>query len=126
MIDYSLNLNYRLSPGWLSPYVTGLREGKLKARQCAACSHTSVPPVRCCHCGCRDGHWTTLDGSAHIIKQTTGSDGDFALVRFNGADTLTVVALESLPPDATTGVVKTVNGDLPTLTLVSAPDGKAL
>ena len=126
MIDYSLSLDYRLSPGWLSPFVDGLSEGKIMARQCSACCRTSVPPVRSCVCGCGDGQWTALSGHARIIKRSSGSDGDFALVRFDGADTLSVVSLESLPSDATHGVIKTLDTDLPTLILVSAPSGTTI
>jgi len=119
MIDYSLSLNYQLNAGWLSPFVEGLKEGKLVARQCSQCSHTSVPPTRSCTCGSVEGTWTTLNGNARIVKQTNGADGDFALVRFKGADTLSVVALESISFDETHGVIKKIDTDLPALILVS-------
>ena len=48
------------------------------------------------------------------------------MVRFDGADTLSVVSLESLPSDATSGVIKALDTDLPTLILVSAPSGTTI
>ena len=120
MIDHTLVLEYKLNAGWLAPYVDGLRDGKLIARQCAACSRTSLPPVRSCICGNSDGLWKTLDGTARILQRTTGTDGDFAMVRFDGADTLTVVALDSVSSSATKAIIKPTSGDLPQLILVEA------
>jgi hypothetical protein len=120
MIKHSLTLNYQLNPGWLAPYIERLKEGILLAWQCASCSQTRVPSTRRCTCGSSDGCWITLSGTAHIVKRTTGLDGDFALVRFEGADTLTVVALERVCASATTAVIKPINETLPQLILVAA------
>ncbi len=120
MIDHTLRLDYKLNAGWLAPYIDGLKNGKLVARQCATCSRTSLPPVRSCTCGHSDGLWKTLDGTARILHRTTGTDGDFAMVRFNGADTLTVVALDSVSASATTAVIKPASGNLPQLILAEA------
>lgn len=121
MIEFTLTLNYQLNAGWLSPFIEGLRNGKLMARQCTACSRTSLPPTRSCTCGSHDGNWVVLNGTASILKRTTGSDGDFALVRFDGADTMSVVAMDSLPSNAKSAVVKLADSKLPSLTLTTAP-----
>ena len=42
------------------------------------------------------------------------------MVRFNGADTLTVVALDSVSASATTAVIKPASGNLPQLILAEA------
>jgi len=117
MINYTLQLDYQLNPGWLEPYVSGLKNGKLVARLCASCSRTSLPPSRCCSCGHSVGSWKTISGSADIVYRCSGTDGDFALVQFHGVDTLTVVALHGVPPNALTGVIKQTEDDLPRLIL---------
>ncbi len=58
-----------------------------------------------------------LNGSARILHRTTGSDGDFAMVRFDGADTLTVVALDAVSMSATSAAIKPQTGKLPRLIL---------
>ena len=82
-----LELEYMLAPGWMAPFVDGLLAGVARARVCGACKRISFPPQRTCPCGGRDGGWTALTGVARIIHLTTGADGAFALVRFDGADT---------------------------------------
>ena len=120
MIEHPLILDYQLNAGWLTPYIDGLQEGKLIAHQCASCSRTSCPPVRSCICGNTDGRWKQLKGTASILQRTTGADGDFAMVRFDGADTLSVVALDTVSLSATTVVIKTTNSKLPQLILTEA------
>lgn len=116
-IDHTLTLEYQLNAGWLTPYVDGLKDGKIIARQCMACFRISLPPVRSCLCGSSEGQWLRLNGTARIVKRTTGSDGDFAMVRFDGADTLSVVSLDTVPTSATTATIKPLAGKLPQLIL---------
>lgn len=120
MIDHTLILDYQLNAGWLAPYVDGLKDGKVIARQCAACSRTSLPPMRSCICGHSGGHWKQLLGTAKIMQRTTGTDGDFAMVLFDGADTLSVVALDAVSPSATSVVIKAASGKLPQLILADS------
>lgn len=96
MSNYTLSLDYQLAPGWLQPYTDGLIEGKALAWRCADCERTSFPPARTCTCGQTTGAWRVLTGYARVMHYTFGQDGQFALVRFDGADTSAVVRLDSL------------------------------
>jgi len=122
MINYPLILDYQLNAGWLAPYVDGLKDGKLIARQCTRCSRISFPPVRSCICGHTDGNWKQLKGTAKILQRATGTDGDFAMVRFDGADTLSVAALDAVSLSATTVTIKTTGSNLPQLILAEASE----
>lgn len=93
MSNYNLSLDYQLAPGWLQPYTEGLSQGFAVSRCCSNCDRTSFPPVRTCTCGQTAGTWVTLKGTASVIHCTFGQDGEFALVKFDGADTSTVVKL---------------------------------
>jgi len=95
MTTVHLPLEYDLKAGWLSPFVEGLTQGRAVARVCAACGRVSFPPLRTCTCGSAEGEWVILSGRATVITRTSGTDGDFALARFDGADGLTTVALQS-------------------------------
>lgn len=96
-VDYTLALNYQLQSGWLQPYVQGLLQGHATARCCIACNRTSFPPIRVCKCQHTEGTWTRLSGAARIVHRCDGTDGSFALVQFDGADTQTVVRLDAMP-----------------------------
>ena len=120
MIDHQLILDYQLNAGWLAPYVDGLKDGKVIARECVSCSRISFPPVRSCICGNTDGRWKQIEGTAKILQRTTGIDGDFALVRFDGVDTASVVALDAVSVSATTVIIKKTNSKLPQLILTEA------
>ena len=117
MIAYHLSLDYTLQPGWLAPFVDGLRTGRAVARACTDCARVSFPPLKTCACGCNSGTWQTLSGHAEIHTRTTGSDGDFALVRFDGASGLATVRLADMPPGATGGTLAPATSDLPQLIL---------
>lgn len=117
MIAYNLSLEYTLQPGWMAPFIDGLREARAVARVCANCARISFVPLRTCLCGGTSGTWKTLSGHAEIHTRTTGSDGDFALVRFKGASGLATVRLADMPPEATLGILVPATGDLPQLIL---------
>ena len=90
----SLTLDYDLAEGFLGPYLSGLREGRAVAGVCVACHRVALPPEATCPCGARDFVTHTLAGTATVMWRTTGTDGDIALVRFDGADTLSVARLD--------------------------------
>ena len=94
MIRRDVSLGYDLAPGWLAPHVEGLLQGRAVAYGCKFCGKASFPPVRVCGCAQPAPHWVTLEGRAEVIFRTEGLDGKFALVRFFGASTMTVVRLE--------------------------------
>lgn len=105
MIVHHLALEYTLHPGWMSPYVDGLQAGRAVGRRCVTCAKTTFPPQRICTCGEADGTWVTLAGGAKVTFRTTGADGHFALVQFDGADTSAVVRVCNLAPDETRGAI---------------------
>lgn len=106
MIDHELTLHYRLAPGWLSPWVTALAEGRALAAVCDGCGRVSFPPLRRCRCGRGTWDWRELAGTARILRRSTGADGDFALAAFDGADTRTTVRLLDLGPGAIAGKLR--------------------
>ena len=119
MIAHHLTLDYTLAPGWMAPFVEGLQAGKAMARRCEACQAVSFPPLRVCPCGGREASWVALSGRADILFRATGRDGDFALVRFEGASTNTTLALVDMGPKARRGVLLRSYGPLPALRLTS-------
>lgn len=95
-IEYQLTLDYQLQAGWLEPFVRGLRQGLAIARCCNACKKTSFPPLRVCGCKHTIGEWVNLSGEARIVYRCDGTEGSFALVQFVGADTQTVVRIDTM------------------------------
>lgn len=117
MINHTLSLDYQLTPGWMLPYIQGLFDGHAIARQCVSCMQTSFPPVRVCRCGQSQAKWVQLSGQAKLVHRSQGSDGDFALVHFNGADTQAVVRLTGFNEDQFTGKLHASTEPLPALVL---------
>ena len=126
MINHTVSLDYQLTPGWMTPYIQGLLDGHAIARQCSGCRRTSFPPVRVCHCGQSQAQWIQLSGDAKLVYRTQGSDGDFALVHFDGADTRTVVMLSGFNESQLTGQLRTLKQSLPALILHPAEACKTL
>jgi len=118
-----MTLDYTLNPGWMAPFVDGLKAGQAMARCCEGCHATSFPPLRSCECGAVDGSWVTLSGSADILYRTTGADGEFGLVHFDGATTKTTVRLVDMAADDTRGWLLASEGNLPALQLTSKGRG---
>lgn len=119
MTPYRLILDYTLHPGWMAPFVEGLAQGQAMARRCDTCARVSFPPVKTCSCGSAQAVWQQLPGTAQIIARTSGSDGDFALVHFDGADTQSTVRLQDLPTEAAQGILAPSTGELPQMILMS-------
>jgi len=117
MMRHQLSLDYTLSPGWLQPWVDGLMKGEAVARVCVSCGSKSFAPQRVCDCGCGEGNWVPLSGTALVIRQTDGVDGHFAVVRFDGADNDVVVRLEGFSPSQTRGRLAKPEGDVPQMIL---------
>lgn len=90
----ALTLNYDLSEGFFGMYLSGLREGKAVAGHCNACGRVAFPPEAMCICGARGFALRNLSGEASVLWRTSGQDGEVALVRFDGSDTLSVARLE--------------------------------
>ena len=117
MTSLELRLNYALAEGWLAPWVDALREGRVLARRCSACGRASFVPLRACRCGSMTGEWVELPNTARIERRCTGLDGDFALARFEGADTACVAALRDVPEEATRARLVPAAGTLPRIVL---------
>lgn len=116
-MNLDLSLSYDLSPGWLAPYVDGLRVGQAVGARCTSCDRVSFPPLRSCPCGGRASIWADLPGTASLRFRSTGSDGDFALVAFDGATGLAVVRLDGFGPDDRFGRISAATGPRPALIL---------
>lgn len=113
MISHTLTLDYTLAPGWLAPFIDGLEHGVAVGRKCNDCAAVSFPPLRICTCGSDTGTWLTLSGKAEIGLHTSGTDGSFGMVRFEGADTHATVALIDIKSDDCTGWIMASDGNLP-------------
>lgn len=115
-------LEYTLGEGWLMPWLDGLRHGKAVASTCAACGEAQFPPLRACpSCHERSDGWRTLSGVGKILHRTTGADGDFAMIRFDGANGAAIARADALPPDATRASLAACSNDPPTLVLIAEP-----
>ncbi len=90
----AVTLDYDLAEGFLAPYLSGLRDGRAVAGACSACGRVALPPEATCPCGASDFSAVPLSGRAAVLWRTTGTEGDVGLVRFDGADTLSVARLE--------------------------------
>ncbi|MEP6017672.1 MAG: hypothetical protein ABJ251_04195 [Paracoccaceae bacterium] len=122
MISHHLVLDYNLTSGWMMPFIEGVKAGVATGRHCSDCAKVSFPPLRICPCGSANGTWVALSGQAEIIWRTDGSDGSFALARFEGANTLSSVKLIDVSADTTHGQLIASDGDLPMLLLTGEPN----
>ena len=117
-----VELDYSLGEGWLAPWLEGLRQGKAVASTCGACGAAQFPPLRICP-ACRvpsDG-WSALGGGATILFRTIGTDGDFALVRFDGAEGAALARASALPQGADRAVIGASPNGPPVISLKSEP-----
>ncbi len=117
-----LALDYTLGEGWLAPWLDGLRAGKAVASTCPACGEARFPPLRTCPtCRVRSDGWRTLSGGATVLYRTTGTDGDIAMARFDGAVGATIARADALPDGATRAVLAPCPVDPPILSLAADP-----
>jgi uncharacterized OB-fold protein len=86
-------LDHDLAEGAMAVWFDGLRAGRVMASRCDSCARVTCPPVRRCPCGGPVAD-IQLPGRAALVVRTTGVDGDAALVRMEGADTLTLALLD--------------------------------
>jgi hypothetical protein len=78
----------------------------------------ALPPAATCVCGARGAVPVVLPGAATVVWRTTGADGDVALVRFDGADGLSLARLDGFGA-AGRGVIRADAGGA----LVLVPEG---
>ena len=118
-----VTLDYTLGAGWLTPWLNGLREGKAVASTCSGCNAAQFPPLRVCPtCRLPSDGWRTLNGSATILYRTNGTDGDIAMVQFDGASGAAITRVEALAELATRAILAPCPTDPPTLTLIAEPE----
>lgn len=118
-----LELDYALGYGWLSPWLDGLREGKAVASTCSACGDAHFPPLRACpNCHAPSDGWRTLNGGATILFRTDGTDGDFALARFDGASAAAVVRAQALSSGTTRARLAPCPEDPPVPVIIAEPE----
>lgn len=116
-------LEYTLGEGWLSHWLDGLREGRAIGSSCSACDDVQFPPLRVCpNCRTLSDGWKELSGGATILFRTDGTDGAFALVRFDGARSSAIVGAGGLPPGATRATLAPCPEDPPVPTLIPEPE----
>ena len=117
-----VTLDYALGEGWLKPWLDGLREGKAVASTCPSCGEAQFPPLRTCpDCRIPSDGWRTLPGGATILFRTTGTDGDFAMARFDGARGAAIARAGALPEGATRAVLAACPDDPPLMSLGPEP-----
>lgn len=120
-MEFRLTLDYVLSAGRLEPWITALRRGEAAALSCNKCKKVHFPPSRRCTCGSADARWVTLPGTATIIERSDGGGLGFALVRFDGADTLATAVLHEFDTNRCRGRLAAVADGPPALVLVPEP-----
>lgn len=125
-MEYRLTLDYVLAAGRLEPWITALRRGEAAALSCNQCKKVHFPPSRRCTCGSADARWVTLPGTATLIDRSDGGDLGFALVRFDGADTLATVRLQGIGTEAVRGRLAASADGPPALVLVPEPGDETL
>lgn len=93
-MNFQITLDYTIPCGDLTPYFDALSDARALATTCIACGHVAFPArTSCLRCAGQQINWTELPGTARVLYRTVGPTGSFALVRFDGADTNSTVAL---------------------------------
>lgn len=108
--------------GWLEPYLDALRDGRAVASRCD-CGRVSLPPEATCPvCRLPVTASVTLADFATLIARTSGTEGDVALVRFDGATTASVAVLRGFTGQ-TRGRIAAAPADRPHLILMPEVPG---
>lgn len=116
-------LDYTLGAGWLTPWLDGLRAGNAVASTCSTCNTAHFPPLRACPT-CRqptDG-WRKLGGGATVLFRTKGTDGDIAMVKFDGASSACVARADALSEGTTRCTLTASTDEPPTPALTAEPN----
>jgi uncharacterized OB-fold protein len=103
---HQLTLDYTIPFGDLQPYFDALHDGNAFASACNSCESVAFPArTQCGSCRSNDMKWVPLNGTARVLFRTDASAGSFALVKFDGADTSSTVALNNPENNAMFGTV---------------------
>ena len=122
IISKKLDLCYRLSFGEMTKWLEGLTKGKAFALKCENCKKVSFPPQKICLCGSKKNNWLKLSGIADIKYKTKGIDGNFAIAKFRGASTSSIVKLQNFNDQETVGEIISSKKSSPSMIL--KPKGK--
>ncbi len=122
-MKHQVSLEYTLAEGWLAPWIEGLRAGQAVASYCDVCATAQFPPMRVCpDCRASSGGWVTLSGRAEVQWRTSGTDGDFAIAKFEGAQQAALLQCKHLPAGATHARLRACPEGPPILQLELEPD----
>ena len=117
-MKYQMTLDYTIPFGDLQPYFDALRDGQALASKCDNCGIVAFPArIKCASCRDAPMQWTPLTGTAHVLFRTDANGGSYALVKFDGADTTSTVALKNPENNTTIGTLVAPMGDAPGLWL---------
>lgn len=122
-MKHQLTLDYTIPFGDLQPYFDALHEGNAFASACNSCEFVAFPArTRCGSCRSNDMRWVPLTGTARVLFRTDANARSFALVKFDGADTSSTVALNNPENNAMFGTIVAPKDGTPglRLTLVDA------
>ena len=103
IINKKLELTYNLSFGVMSKWLTELTKGQALALKCLNCNNVSFPPQKVCGCGSKISCWIKLSGVAKILSKTSGQDGSYAIAKFEGCSSSSVVRLKNFKEYETKG-----------------------
>ena len=103
IINKKLELSYNLSFGVMSKWLSELTKGQAIALKCSKCSNVSFPPQKVCTCGSNRSSWIKLSGIAKILSKTSGQDGNYAIAKFEGCSSSSVVKLKNFKGFETSG-----------------------
>jgi len=95
IINKKLELSYNLSFGVMSKWLTELTKGQALALKCSNCNNVSFPPQKVCSCGSNRSSWIKLSGVAKILSKTLGQDGSYAIAKFEGCSSSSIVKLKN-------------------------------
>lgn len=113
-----LTLEYDVPFGDLATYADALADGRALASKCGVCGDVAFPARNLCRsCGNDQMRWKELPGRARIVHRTDAGTKGFALVKFDGADTHSMVGLTNPEIDMPSGRLVAPVGDAPGLWL---------
>lgn len=123
-IKRRVKLDYKISTGWLGPYMEALTQGKTLARKCNLCNMVTYPPQKTCKCGNTEITWHELSGKAEIVWRTINDDGDSAMVKFEGSHTHSVACVHDLGKDEKTAALVPSCNEYPNICIGPLPTTK--
>ena len=116
-MKHRIALEYTIPTGDLTPYFEALQSGRALASECNHCGTVAFPARTTCGACGGAVSWLALPGTAQILFRTDAGARSYALVKFDGVDTATTVALTNPENTALSGTLAVPLGDAPGLWL---------